>query len=88
MIDLTKIRIEKDPFIYDGNIDMVSITFELKKDSKSIKTIYCSYEHDYSIQSAARELGFFKNKEPEIKSIKIKFIKNYGRANERNHNRD
>jgi hypothetical protein len=88
MIDLTKIRIEKDPFIYDGNIDMVDYIFEFRKESKSIKTLYCSYEHNYSIQSAARELGLFKRKAPEIKSIKIKFIKNYGRANERNHDRD
>ena len=82
------ITIIKDPAIEDGKICMVSFTFILATTTKEIKSLYCSYEHNYSIRSVARDLGFFKRKAPNIKKIQIKFIKNYGQANQRNHDQN
>lgn len=88
MIDFTKIAIEKDPAILDGNIDMAIFTFEFKKESREVKSLYCSYAHEYSLQCAAKDIGMYRKKAPQIIKIKIKYLQNYGTANERNEARD
>mgnify|MGYP001139435284 CR=1 FL=1 len=86
MNDYKNIPTEIDDRIQDGAIDMCLFTFHLATKTEEIKTLYCTYEHEYAIRSAARDLGFFKRKAPKIKKIEIKYLKNYGQANERNRN--
>lgn len=72
-----------DDQIKDGMIVMAKFIFHLATTTKSIETLYCNYEHDYSIKSAARDLGFYKRKAPTVKKIEVKFIKQHGYANPR-----
>lgn len=87
-MNLNEINIIKDPAIEDGKMCMVNFIFTLATTTKEKKSLYCSYEHEYSIRSVARDLGFFSRKAPVIKKIQIKFIKNYGQANQRNHDQN
>ena len=87
MIDFKNIPTTIDEGIQDGAIDMCIITFYMATTTNEIKTLYCTYEHEYSLKSAARKLGFYKRKQPTINKVEIKFLKNHGQANERNHDR-
>lgn len=87
MNDFKNIPATIDDQIQDGAIDMCEITFHLASTTKKVKSLYCTYEHEYSLRSAARQMGFFKRKQPLIKKIEIKFLKNHGQANQRNHDR-